>query len=191
LHNTVRSNLLPPTPLSHTLNYCVLVDQAFANDFTMLLIQGIPATALRSRSHHATEFKPKPTEPSNLIAGESSQGARSSNGVAQAPDQTSGSGYSTPASASSGDEETISHQAVHYNTPINHSASSDAPIAHDPYGLDATTFPHHAVYLLPSEPNGTWRTQASYAMTSSSESAPTLQDVAKRYWPELDFQTLY
>ncbi|KAF3041006.1 hypothetical protein E8E11_005230 [Didymella keratinophila] len=28
-------------------------------------------------------------------------------------------------------------------------------------------------------------------MTSSNESAPTLQDVSKQYWPELDFQTLY
>jgi hypothetical protein len=57
-----------PLSLSYPLNHCVLIDRAFVNEFTMLLIHDIPATALRSCGHHVTESKPKTTQPSNLDA---------------------------------------------------------------------------------------------------------------------------
>lgn len=157
----------------------------------MLLIHGIPAETLRSWGHHATEFEPKSTERPEINSGESSQGVDSWINAESGAVQTAAAECSTPASVSSGDEETILPPAVHYNTPLDECISDDTSIAHDPYSLDATTFPHYAVHLLPSEPNGTWRTQASYAMTSSSESAPTLQDLLRDYGPELDFPTLY
>jgi hypothetical protein len=157
----------------------------------MLLIHGIPAETLRSWGHHVTEFEPKSTERPDINSGESSQGVDSWINAESGAVQTAAAECSTPASVSSGDEETILPRAVHYNTLLDECISDDTSIAHDPYSLDATTFPHYAVHLLPSEPNGTWRTQASYAMTSSSESAPTLQDLLKDYGPELDFPTLY
>jgi hypothetical protein len=156
----------------------------------MVLTHDTPATAFRSWDHDTTRLDSRPTEPSNLNDGESSQGADSWIGVDEERVKTPESGNSTPVSASSESQESISRHFLQYNTPIVDSALSGTTIANVSYSSDAATSSSHAVHLLPSEPNGTWRSQVSYAMTSSSEIAPTLREVFKEYLFQLDLGML-
>ncbi|KAF1925554.1 uncharacterized protein M421DRAFT_7814 [Didymella exigua CBS 183.55] len=125
-----------------------------------------------------------------LTPGSDSQGAESQVGVDEEPTKTAGSECSTPASAGSGDQVSTSDAALRHNTPAADPALSGTPLGDDSRELDTTTFHSHAVQLLPSEPNGTWRTQVSYAVTSPSKSAPTLREVYQGHGPQLDVPTL-
>lgn len=178
--------LIHPT----THNHYKLLYAFLQSDCTMLLIHGIPAKAFRSLGHDTTEPESKSTSTTNLTPGESSQGAESWIDIDEEPIKLLKSECSTPASASSDDQESISHTEMRCNTPTADPASRSTTFAKDSHTLDTVTFPSHAVHLLPSKPNGTWRTQVSYAVTNPTESASTLRETLEQHAHELNVPTL-
>ncbi|KAF1360748.1 hypothetical protein EJ07DRAFT_71896, partial [Lizonia empirigonia] len=54
---------------------------------------------------------------------------------------------------------------------------------------DTVTFPPYATHLLPSEPNGTWRTKVCHAITHSNEAASIFRQVLEQHAHELDVTT--
>ncbi|KAF3038274.1 hypothetical protein E8E12_001660 [Didymella heteroderae] len=128
-----------------------------------------------------------PREPSNSNLGESFQTANSWIGTGENSVRTPES-YSTPASTSSKEQGPTLGPALRNNTRASDPATSGTACPNGLYELDATTFPFYAFHLLPSEPNGTWRNQFSYAVRSPIKSTPTLLEVLER---QLDIPPLF
>lgn len=158
-------------------------------DTTMLLVYVMPATLLRSWGHNTTKPETESTSITNPASEESIQYTDSRANFDEYTTKTSESGCRTPASASSDDFDSTSGAALHYNTPTTPTVGDTTSVS-KLYQLDTTTFPFHAVHLMPSEPNGTWNTQVIYAVTNSSRSAPTLREVYQEQMPKLDVPTL-
>lgn len=157
----------------------------------MLRIHRIAFTRFRTWGPDITEPEPDfdSTSPTKLTPDQSFIGACAYSwvDVDEGIDKVSASGRSTP---NSGDSRHLSAANIKSHTPVIVRRVSDTAPACEPQTLDTTTFPAHASHLLPSAPNGTWRTSAYYAIKNPSGTASTLRGVLKQYAHELDANTL-
>jgi hypothetical protein len=155
----------------------------------MLKIHHTVTTSFRGWGPDITESEPNLASPTNLTPDENSVYSDSWVDVEQLP-ELSPFGHSGPASVYSGLSTYISRADLNRNTPtIDPTASVDIP-ATEWQDLDTNTFPPHATHLLPSEPNGTWRTQTGYAMKNPIETASKVRQVIKQQTHEHNMQSL-
>ena len=156
----------------------------------MLNIHRMATTSFRTWGRDITEPESKTTSPTNLTPEQTSQEANSWMDIDGEPTTTPVSEHSYTTSACSDDLECTLPANLRYNTPTTDSTLSSTIPATDSHTLDTVAFPSYATHLLPSEPNGTWRTQVSYALQRPSESASTFRKALEQHAPELDVPSL-
>jgi hypothetical protein len=99
--------------------------------------------------------------------------------------QNTGTQFSTE-STSSDDTTPAQSNISLYNTPTVDAHASSTTLAINSHALDTDTFPAYGTYLLPSEPNGTWRAHASHLFKNSQGTPSTFCKVMELHTQELD-----
>ena len=94
-------------------------------------------------------------------------------------------------------ESTCSYDTTHahpntsfYSTPMTDVHASSTTLAIKSQSLDTDTFPAYGTYLIPSEPNGTWRAHASHLSKNSKGNPLTFRKVMELHTQELDISGL-
>ena len=93
--------------------------------------------------------------------------------------------------STSSDDAAHAHPNVsYYNMPTVDAHASSTSLAMESHPLDADTFPAHGTYLLPSEPNGTWRAHAVHLFKNSKGIPSAFCKVMELHTQELDMSNL-
>lgn len=94
-------------------------------------------------------------------------------------------------------ESTSSNDTTHdhpkisfYNTPTVDAHANGTTLAIKSHPLDTDTLPAYGTYLLPSEPNGTWRAHASHLFKNSKGTPSTFCKVMELHTQDLDISDL-
>ncbi|KAF2628089.1 hypothetical protein BU25DRAFT_457952 [Macroventuria anomochaeta] len=152
----------------------------------MLKIHRIATTSFLTWGPDITEPESRPTSPTSLTPEQGFKGADSWVDIDEEHTTIPASDCSITKFACSGDSKHILRADSRCNTPTTDPALSGTTLTTDSHTLDMVTFPSHATHLLPSEPNGTWRTQVSYTLKNPSEPASTFREALEQHAHELD-----
>ncbi|KAJ4993826.1 hypothetical protein SVAN01_00880 [Stagonosporopsis vannaccii] len=119
--------------------------------------------------------------PTNLIPDQSFQGLESWIDICTDPTTTPTSEHSpTPFAWAS---------KLECESPPNETAPNELQVT-GLQTLDLLTFPQHAIHLFPSEPNGTWSTQASYAFKNPGNCTSNSRKAFEQHLYELNLPEL-
>lgn len=125
----------------------------------MLALQPMPTVPVRTYGSITTELSSEPASLVGLTTAISLQGSAGETDVYAAsvehvPEHTD----TSPASAD--EPKHVSLSCVQCKTKTSNTCPDSIQSSAQSQALDTNTFPVHGVHLLPSEPNGTWYTQA-------------------------------
>jgi hypothetical protein len=180
------STLLKSTNTIFLLKHLYIIP---LKDFTMLKLHRVSSTSHHKWGHEFSELKSRPNPPKLLTSEQGTDGADSWVDVDDEAVTATRERSSHPLSCSV-NCKCVSCAGLRCDTPTVEQARSDTIFATDLNDvLDTVTFSPYATHLLPSEPNGTWRTQASYALQNPSEAASTFREVLEQYAHEFDVPT--
>ncbi|KAF9691062.1 hypothetical protein EKO04_010971 [Ascochyta lentis] len=157
----------------------------------MLKFQRVPSSSFRTWDVDIIEPESESTSPTNAISEQSSEDAGSWVNIDEETTTAAGSQPSSPTSRCSDDPRCISSANLRCNTPTADPTLSTPTLGTDSHPLDTITFPPHATHLLPSEPNGTWRTRTYHAIKNPIEAASTFREVCQQYTHEFDVPALF
>lgn len=155
----------------------------------MFKIHRIATTSFRTWGPDIIEPESRPASPTVLTPEHSVQGADLWADNDEEFATESGFTLSSPTAECSGDFKCIPDSDIQHNTPTIDLGLSGTSLITNVQTVDTVTFPSCATHLLPSEPNGTWRTKVCHAATHSNEAASTFRQVLEQYAYELDVTT--